>query len=114
MSNKNQTKPYVRVAVGVIVREDGAVLLSSRPADKPWPLWWELAGGKIEDNESPLEALQRELKEELGIEVDYATPWVKYVHHYEVNTVELNFYLVNDWEGEPTPLENQHIAKLIM
>lgn len=103
-------KPYVRVAVGVILREDGAVLLSSRPADKPWPLWWELAGGKIEGDESVFDALARELKEEIGINITTATPWVKYVHEYSVNIVELNFYKVTAWEGEPTPLENQQVA----
>lgn len=106
----NKNKPYVRVAVGVILREDGAVLLSSRPADKPWPLWWELAGGKIENEESVLEALSRELKEEIGISITTATPWVKYVHEYSVNVVELNFYKVTKWEGEATPLENQRVA----
>ena len=106
MSNK----PYLRVAVGVILREDGAVLLSSRPADKPWAHWWELAGGKIEPNESVLEALSRELKEELGINITQAQPWVKYLHHYPSGTVELNFYRVTAWEGEPTPLENQKVV----
>lgn len=110
MSINSNNKPYVRVAVGVILREDGAVLLSSRPADKPWPLWWELAGGKIEGGESVLAALTRELQEEIGITVTTATPWVKYVHEYSVNIVELNFYKVTAWEGEPTPLENQKVA----
>lgn len=107
---KKSPKPYVRVAVGVILREDGAVLLSSRPVDKPWPHWWELAGGKIEPDETVISALKRELKEEIGITATAITPWVKYVHHYSVNIVELNFCKVTAWEGDPTPLENQNIA----
>lgn len=112
MSNKTKkrVKPYVRVAVGVILRQDGAVLLSSRPVDKPWPHWWELAGGKIEAHESVTDALKRELKEEIGITATTITPWIKYVHHYSVNIVELNFCKVTAWEGEPTPLENQKVA----
>lgn len=112
MSNKlkKPNKPYVRVAVGVILSDEGEVLLSSRPTDKPWPHWWELAGGKIEANESVTDALQRELKEEIGITATTISPWIKYVHHYSVNTVELNFCKVTAWQGEPTPLEGQKVA----
>lgn len=109
-NNLTKNKNYVRVAVGVIIAADGAVLLSSRPADKPWAQWWELAGGKIEAGESVFDALQRELKEEIGITITAATPWVKYVHEYAVNIVELNFYRVTAWQGEPTPLEQQRVA----
>lgn len=104
------TKPYVRVAVGVIVQPCGAVLLGSRPADKPWPHWWELPGGKIEPEESVHDALVRELQEEIGITATKVRPWVRYIHHYPRSTVELHFCLVTQWEGTPTPQENQHLA----
>ena len=39
----------VDVAVGVLIREDGRVLLASRPEGKPWAGYWELPGGKLED-----------------------------------------------------------------
>lgn len=103
-------KPYIRVAVGVILRPDGAVLLGSRPADKPWPHWWELPGGKIEAGESVEQALIRELKEEIAIEATTVLPWVRYIHHYPRSTVELNFCKVTDWQGDPTPLESQKLA----
>jgi 8-oxo-dGTP diphosphatase len=99
----------VDVAVGVIIRANGDVLLGDRPADKPWPGWWELPGGKIEPGETVLEALRRELAEEIGIEVTRATPWVTHIHRYPKSTVRLHFCRVLDWSNEPCGLEGQNL-----
>lgn len=103
-------KPFIDVAVGVILRPDGRVLLGQRPEGKPWPGWWELPGGKIEPGESVQQALVRELDEELGIRVTACAPWVTYVHDYPKTTVRLAFWKVTAWEGEPQGLENQALA----
>lgn len=103
------SKPHLEVAVGVILRHDGHVLLGSRPAGKPWEGWWELPGGKIEAGETVLQALARELKEELDISVTHAEPWVIYTHEYPKNTVRLHFYRIHNWQGEPRGLEGQEI-----
>jgi len=97
----------IDVAVGVLLRPDGTVLLGNRPADKPWPGWWELPGGKLEPGESVMQALARELLEELGIQIHTATPWVTYVHAYPTTTVRLAFCRVTGWDGEPQGLEGQ-------
>jgi 8-oxo-dGTP diphosphatase len=56
-----------KLVVAALVRdEDGRVLLTRRRADQPMPLLWELPGGKVEEGEAPVEALARELREELG------------------------------------------------
>jgi len=102
----------VDVAVGLILRPDGTLLLGDRPMDKPWPGWWELPGGKLEPGETVMQALVRELDEELGIRVTRATPWVTYVHVYPHATVRLAFCRVTGWEGEPRGLEGQHLAWL--
>ena len=62
------SKPYIRVAAGVIVNKDHQVLLAQRPDGKPWSGWWEFPGGKIEENESVESALARELEEEINAE----------------------------------------------
>jgi 8-oxo-dGTP diphosphatase len=95
------------VAAGVIVAPDGRVLLGQRPEGKPWSGWWELPGGKLEPGETVLEALKRELEEEIGISVTEATPWVTYVHAYPHTTVRLAFCRVTAWTGTPLGLENQ-------
>lgn len=104
------SKPHLEVAVGVILRPDGQVLLGSRPAGKPWAGWWELPGGKIEPSETVAQALARELKEELDITVLHSEPWVVYTHEYPNNTVRLHFYRVYEWDGEPKGLEGQEIT----
>jgi 8-oxo-dGTP diphosphatase len=103
-------KPFIKVAAGLILRPDGQLLLAQRPDDKPWAGWWELPGGKIEAGESTLEALARELREELGIQITDASPWVTYTHEYPKNIVELAFCRVYGWTGTPTGLENQELA----
>jgi len=98
------------VAAAVIERPDGTFLLACRPEGKPYPGYWEFPGGKIEPGENPRAALDRELKEELGIEVREATPWITRVYAYTHATVRLHFFRVTAWEGEPQPLEDQAIA----
>ncbi|MEO6985655.1 MAG: Nudix family hydrolase [Paralcaligenes sp.] len=104
------SKPLIEVAAGLILRADGWLLLAERPAGKPWSGWWELPGGKIEAGETVLQALARELKEELDIDVTNATPWVTYTHEYPKNMVRLSFCRVTGWKGEPAGIEGQRLA----
>ncbi|CAM4404489.1 Nudix family hydrolase [Bordetella muralis] len=99
----------IDVAAGLILRPDGQLLLGQRPEGKPWAGWWELPGGKLEPGETVLQALARELQEEIGIEVTQAVPWVTYVHAYPHTTVRLAFCQVTGWKGEPRSLENQRL-----
>ena len=62
--------PITEVAVGVLIRADGALLFTSRPPGKPYPGFWEFPGGKLEAGESVAAALARELHEELGIRIE--------------------------------------------
>ena len=100
----------IHAAVAVLKRADGWVLLAERPADKGWAGWWEFPGGKIEVGESVLEALQREIQEELGIEVTAAHPWIIRTFSYPEKTVKLHFYMVTQWQGQPQPLEGQKLS----
>ena len=65
-------RPVTEVAVGVLVRADGAFLLTSRPVGKVYAGYWEFPGGKLEAGESVEQALRRELQEELGITIGAA------------------------------------------
>ena len=103
-------KKRIVVAAGILERPDGAVLLGQRPEGKPWPGWWELPGGKLEPGESVLEALRRELHEELGIEVTEAHYWVRHEHEYPLSHVVLHFVRVTGWQGEPVGRESQALC----
>jgi 8-oxo-dGTP diphosphatase len=103
-------RPTVPVAVAVLQRRDGRVLLAQRLAGTPYPGYWEFPGGKLEPGESPREALTRELHEELGIEVVRAAPWLTQRYLYPHANVELAFFRVFDWRGEPHGRDGQAIA----
>ena len=100
----------VDVAVGVVLRDDGAVLIGQRVAGKPYAGWWEFPGGKLEAGESVEQALARELHEELGLESVTSTPWVVRGHVYPHATVRLFFRRVRRWRGEPQSREAQALV----
>lgn len=100
----------VEVAAAVIERPDAAFLMASRPVGKAYAGWWEFPGGKVEPGETPRHALDRELKEELGIAVRRAHPWLTRDYDYAHARVRLYFFRVTDWAGEPHPHEGQAIA----
>ena len=100
----------VRVAVAVILRRDGAVLLAQRIAGTPYAGYWEFPGGKLEAGETAAQGLARELQEELGIEVTRATPWITQRYVYPHAHVELEFFRVYAWQGEPYGRDGQSIA----
>ncbi|WP_373974820.1 Nudix family hydrolase [Chitinibacter sp. SCUT-21] len=103
-------RKVTRVAAGILIKRDGQFLLASRPQGKPYAGYWEFPGGKLEEGESALEALSRELKEELGIELAQATPWLCQRFEYPHALVELNFFRVTSWQGELHSHEGQQFA----
>ena len=72
--------------------------------------YWEFPGGKVADGEPRMEALRRELREELGIEVDAARHFTSIEHDYPDLSVSIDFYLVERWRGEPAGREGQNVA----
>lgn len=103
-------RPVTEVAVGVLVREDGAFLLTSRPAGKAYAGYWEFPGGKLEAGESVEQALRRELDEELGILIGVAHPWKTEMVDYPHALVQLHFCKVFEWTGELQMREGQTCA----
>lgn len=100
----------VEVSAAVIERPDGSFLMASRPEGKAYAGWWEFPGGKVEVGETPRHALERELREELGIQVTEAWPWINRSFVYPHAHVMLRFFRVTAWEGVPHPHEGQVLA----
>jgi 8-oxo-dGTP diphosphatase len=98
------------VAVGILQRADGQVLLAQRPKGKPYEGWWEFPGGKCEPNETPAAALERELAEELQIQVLTKQAWLVQDFVYPHATVELHFFVVSSWQRAPVAAEGQQLA----
>ncbi|CAH1080163.1 Mutator mutT protein (7,8-dihydro-8-oxoguanine-triphosphatase) / Thiamin-phosphate pyrophosphorylase-like protein [Candidatus Nitrotoga sp. 1052] len=119
----------IEVAVGVLLREVngeadaptvnctlrgqctyGSFLLAQRPEGKSYAGFWEFPGGKVEEGETLLQALERELHEELGIKIATAYPWLTRLHIYTHATVRLNFFRITVWQGELHGKENQQLS----
>lgn len=100
----------VEVAVGVLVRDDGAFLLTSRPAGKAYAGYWEFPGGKVEAGETVEQALRRELIEEIGLHIGPVTPWRIEMVDYPHALVRLHFCKVFTWTGELEMRESQSFA----
>jgi 8-oxo-dGTP diphosphatase len=100
----------VDVAVAVLIRPDGRALLARRPAGKVYAGYWEFPGGKVEPGEPVEDALAREIREELGVAIERAHPWITRVFVYPHATVRLHFHRVVAWRGDPRALEHEAIA----
>lgn len=88
--------PLHVVASGLLVRGD-ALLLCHRSATRAWyPDCWDLVGGHLEAGETPLQALTREVREELGVTVLQA----REVEEYADDQVRLTLFVVTQWAGD--------------
>jgi 8-oxo-dGTP diphosphatase len=105
-------KPLLLVAACALVDVDGRVLLARRPEGKKMAGLWEFPGGKLNPGETPEQALIRELKEELGIDVTAAclAPFAFASHEYEGFHLLMPLFLCRRWKGIPKPRENQTLT----
>jgi len=91
----------VKNVVAALIVENDKILICQRTRHQPMPLKWEFPGGKVEPDESPENALVRELEEELGIRAKIGPNIATVRHHYDNGTsVELQFYKVEEYAGE--------------
>ena len=95
------------VAAGILCDHSGRVLIAERLGGGPFHGMWEFPGGKIGPDETSVEALVRELAEELGIEVGSCAPFMKLRHEYDDRIVRIDFFIVSDWTSEPVGREGQ-------
>lgn len=100
----------LHVAVGVITNLRGQVLIARRPEHLHQGGLWEFPGGKLEPGETVRDALCRELREELAIEVRRAEPMLSVRHAYPDRRVLLDVWRVNEFTGEPHGAENQKLC----
>lgn len=105
--NRASDAATVRVAVGVLEDGDGRVLVTRRAADRHQGGLWEFPGGKIEPGESAVAGLRRELREELGIELERQQPLRRVRHDYGDRRVLLDVRQVTGYRGMPRPREGQ-------
>lgn len=98
------------VAVGILIRPNGDFLMTTRPAGKAYAGYWEFPGGKLEVNETVVDALRRELIEEIGVTIEDAYLWRSSIVDYPHALVRLTFCKVFAWTGQLHMRESQQFA----
>jgi 8-oxo-dGTP diphosphatase len=101
----------VFVVAAALVDRDNRVLIAQRPEGKSLAGLWEFPGGKLDEGETPEEALVRELHEELGIDVCLTclAPFTFASHTYEDFHLMMPLYVCRNWEGMVSPREGQAV-----
>lgn len=100
----------MHVAVAVIQDSGGRVLLSRRPDHTHQGGLWEFPGGKLDPGETLTQALRREAREELGIEVQSHSPLIRISHRYPDRSVLLDVHRISEYHGIPEGREGQPLV----
>jgi len=103
-------RPITEVAAGILLDNEGRYLLGQRPEGKPYAGYWEVPGGKIESGESVFAALKRELREELGVDIESSEELVVLEHDYPHAYVRLHVSVIRKWSGVPEGCEGQLLS----
>lgn len=105
-------KRITLVVACALVDEDNRVLIAKRPGDKHMGGLWEFPGGKVEENETPEEAIIRELAEELGIDVTQSclAPLTFASHDYDKFHLLMPLFICRQWNGEVEAKEGQELT----
>jgi len=106
---RRQRQPHYTVVAAVIRRADGRVLIAQRPAEGLLGNLWEFPGGKVEQGETREQALKREIREELAVEIAVEAPFGVYRHAYTHFRVTLHAFLAQLECGTPRPLGVQAV-----
>ncbi len=107
---RSELNAPVHVVAGVLRDTRGRILLARRTAGRDLAGAWEFPGGKVEQGESPHEALARELFEELGIRIGDVEPLISVPQRYSNKNILLDVYTVLSFTGKPKGLEKQALA----
>ena len=107
-----EAKKYINV-VACVLKKNGKILIASRPETKNFSGFFEFPGGKVEKDECLLEALDREIYEELGIRLDFSK--IYYLNNYKIlkHNINLHFFLCLRWFGKIKNKEKQTLKWIV-
>jgi 8-oxo-dGTP diphosphatase len=101
------------VVAAALYDQAGRVLIAQRSAGKHMAGRWEFPGGKVGRNETESAALTRELREELGVDVTAARPFMRLTHAYDDRDVELSLWIIEHFSGTPASLDAQQLKWVV-
>lgn len=99
---EQKTNNLPKIVVGGLIYQNKKILICQRKKEGDHPLKWEFPGGKLKDSENNKEALKRELKEELSIEINEMIFFDEYLYEYKKlsKILKLVFFQIFQFEGE--------------
>ena len=100
-------KAMFKSAVHMIIKKDNKILLQKRKGSKLWPGYYALPAGHIDEGENQYDALVREAREELGIDLDPK----KILNNYVV--LRRNYFEIKDYDGKPKIMEEDKCDELL-
>nr|WP_322743574.1 A/G-specific adenine glycosylase [Romeria gracilis] len=109
MTESRRPLPHKKVGVAVIYNAAGQILIDRRRAEGLLGGLWEFPGGKIEPGELVQDCIRREIREELGIEIEVRDRLITIDHTYTHFKVTLNVFNCNHLSGVPQPLESEEV-----
>ncbi|MCH9647142.1 MAG: (deoxy)nucleoside triphosphate pyrophosphohydrolase [Deltaproteobacteria bacterium] len=98
------------LVVGAAIVHRRRCLVVQRSAEMTTPLKWEFPGGKVETDEDPKEALRREIREELGIEIEVQGHLARGFDHQPKRSIILDVFLASPGKGEVELREHRRLA----
>lgn len=107
--SKAKKKPHLEIGVGIIEREDGKVLIALRPENVMLGGLWEFPGGKQEKGETIQQTVERELQEELDVEVHAYKELMNFKHTYSHFSITMHAYFCTLIYGTPKAKSSQEI-----
>lgn len=99
--------PFFDVVLGVIKNDRGQYLVGQRQQHQIYPDYWEFPGGKVEPGESLFKALQREMHEEIGIDVISAKHFLCVPFSYPERRVHIHAFTITQYHHQPCGAEGQ-------
>lgn len=96
--------------VCAVIERNGHILVAQRPPTKLLPLKWEFPGGKVEPGEQPATAIVREIREELGCEVQITRALPPFVHDYKTVVIAMIPFVCTLAPTSPEPVAHEHVA----
>jgi 8-oxo-dGTP diphosphatase len=107
---------HIHVVAGIIWQRDESqrFLIAQRQKGKHLEDYWEFPGGKLERGETPWQALQRELEEEVNIVPIRARPFLQVYYRYPERNVLLDTWEIEEYRGEVAPLEQQLLCWIVV
>lgn len=102
-------KQRKNIVLAIIKNSECEILIAKRQVNVDQPDLWELPGGKIEENETPWDAVIREVKEEVDLTVLQLTQVLTFTHEYPEKIIDFTVFQITEYAGEAIGAENQEV-----